>query len=133
MELDDFKPAWQAMNRKLDQQTALNLEILREIRMEKTRHGLRPLVWGQVLHIVLGALVIVLAVGFWSNHRHVPHLLFTGLLMHAYGLAMILFSARMLVLIHGIDFGAPVLGIQKQLARLRRRPADNCSYFGVER
>ena len=38
----------------------------------------------------------------------------------AYGLAMILFSVRVLVLIRNIDFGGPVLGIQKQLAQLRR-------------
>jgi len=60
------------------------------------------------------------SVGFWSNHRHVPHLLFIGLLLRVYGLAMVLFSVRMVVLIRSIDFGAPVLSIQKQLARLRR-------------
>ncbi len=120
MELDDFKSAWQALNQKLDQQTALNLQLLRESRAEKARHGLRPLAWGQAIQMTLGALLILFSAGFWSNHRQVPHLLFTGLLMHAYGLAMVLFGVRMQVLIVRIDFGAPVLDIQKQLAQLRR-------------
>jgi hypothetical protein len=120
MELDDYKSAWQALNQKLDQQNGLNLYLLREGRAEKARRGLRPLVWGQAIQMVLGALLILFSVGFWSNHRHVPHLLLTGLLMHAYGLATILFSVRMQVLIHRIDFGAPVVDIQKQLAQLRR-------------
>lgn len=120
MELDDFKSAWQELNRKLDQQHALNLHLLRESRAAGVRHGLRPLARGQALQIVLGALLVLFSIGFWSNHRHVPHLLLTGLLMHAYGLAMILFGIRVEVLIHRIDFGAPVLGIQKQVAELRR-------------
>ncbi len=120
MELDDFKSAWQALNQKLDQQTALNLQFLRESRAEKARHGLRPLIWGQAIQMVLGALLILFSAGFWSDHRQVPHLLFAGLLMHAYGLAMVLFGVRMQVLIHRVDFGAPVLTIQKQLAQLRR-------------
>lgn len=120
MELDDFKSAWQTLNQKLDQQATLNLQLLRESRAEKARHGLRPLVWGQAIQIVLGAFLTLYSAGFWWIHRQVPHLLFTGLLMHAYGLAMILFGVRMQVLIHRIDFGAPVLSIQKQLAQLRR-------------
>lgn len=120
MELDDFKSAWQALNQKVEQQNALSLHLLWESRAEKARHGLRPLVWGQALQMAIGALLVFFSAVFWSNHLHVPHLLFTGLLMHAYGLAMILFGARMQVLIHRIDFGAPVLDIQKQLAQLRR-------------
>lgn len=120
MELDDFKSEWQTLNQKLDQQATLNLQLLRESRKEKARHGLRPLVWGQAIQMVLGALLALYSAGFWWNHQQVPHLLFTGLLMHAYGLAMVLFGVRVQVLIHRIDFGAPVLSIQKQLAGLRR-------------
>ncbi len=120
MELDDLKTTFQALNSRLDQQHALNLALLRESRKEKARHGLRPLVWGQALQIALGALLALVSGGFWTAHRQVPHLLLAGLVMHAYGLAMILFGVRMQVLLHRIDFGAPVLEIQKRLARLRR-------------
>jgi hypothetical protein len=120
MELDDLKSTWQQLNQKLDQQNALNLQILREAKLEKAKHGLRPLVWGQGFQMLLGLLLAIFSADFWIEHRHIPHLLFTGLLMHAYGLAMIIFGARMQFLIHHIDYSAPVLSIQKQLAKLRR-------------
>ncbi len=120
MELDDFKSAWEALNQKLDRQTALNLQLLRESRAERARHGLRPLVWGQAIQILLGALLVLVSVGFWTNHRQEPHLLITGLFFHAYGLVLVGFGIRIQVLIHRIDFGAPVLRIQTQLAYLRR-------------
>lgn len=120
MELDDVRSAWQALNQRLDQQAAWNLQLLRESRAEKARHGLRPLVWGQAIQMVLGVLLILASVGFWSGHRQVPHLLFTGLLFHVYGMALLLFGIRIQVLVRQIDFGAPVLSSQKQLAQLRR-------------
>ena len=82
MELDDFKSSWQALNQKLDQQTELNLHLLQESHGEKARHGLRPLVWGQAIQIALGILLVLASGDFWWNHRSVPHLLVTGLLMH---------------------------------------------------
>ena len=120
MELEEFKSAWQTLNQKVDRQAELNLHLLRENRKEKARHGLRPLVWGQALQMAVGALLALASGSFWVDHRQVPHLLFTGLLFHAYGLAMILAGARMQVLIRRVDFGAPVVDIQKRLAQLRR-------------
>jgi serine/threonine-protein kinase len=120
MELDDLKATFQDLNARLDRQNALNLSLLRENRQEKARHGLRPLAWGQALQMAAGALLVLGSASFWWNHRDVPHLLATGLLFHAYGLALILCGVRMQVLLHRVDFGAPVVEIQKQLARLRR-------------
>lgn len=120
MELDDLKAEWQALNAQMARQTALNLRVFRQGQMEKARHGLRPLAWGQALQMVAGALLILPSALLWSRHLHTLHLLVAGLVMHAYGLALILFGARMQFLISRVDYGAPVLDIQKDLARLRR-------------
>lgn len=119
MELDDFKQAWQGLDRRLEQQRALNAQLFVESRLDKLRHGLRPLVWGQVAQIALGLLVAVLAGSFWVARLQVPHLVVCGVLLHLYGLSLIGFAARNLYLIHGIDPGAPVLAIQRRLAELR--------------
>jgi hypothetical protein len=119
MELDDFRQAWQELDRRLEQQRALNARLFVESRVDRLRHGLRPLVWGQVAQVALGLLVAVLAGAFWATRLDVPHLLVCGVLLHLYGLALIAFAARSLYLIHGIDPAAPVLAIQHRLARLR--------------
>lgn len=119
MELDELKQSWQAQDRRLAQQHAFNLQLHRDSRMEKMRHGLRPLWVGQIVQIVAGALLSLVAGDFWFEHRQYPHLLFCGVLVHLYGVLMIVFAARNLYLIKQVDYAAPVLEIQRRLAELR--------------
>lgn len=119
MELDELKQSWQALDRRMAQQHALTLQLQRESRLEKMRHGLRPLWVGQIVQIVAGALLSLVAGNFWFEHRQYPHLLFCGVLVHLYGVLMIVFAARNLHLVKQIDYAAPVLDIQRRLAELR--------------
>ncbi|MCY7353748.1 MAG: serine/threonine protein kinase [Lysobacter sp.] len=119
MELDDFKQAWQTLDARLERQNALNLRLYTDGKLEKARSGLRPLVWGQALQMVFGVLLMLLAGSFWVDHRGVLPLLVSGLIVHAYGLAITVIGGITLGMISRIDYAAPVLGIQKQLARLR--------------
>ena len=120
MELDDMKAAWQALNQRLDAQEALNLHVFKEGKFDKLRRGLRPLVWGQAIQIAAGALLALWGGSFWVDHRAVPHLLIAGLIVHATGISMIALGALMETLISRIDYSAPVLTIQRQLAQLRK-------------
>ncbi len=119
MELDEMKLAWQTLDRRLNKQYALNLQLFRDGRMDKLRRGLRPLVWGQAIQMLLGLLLVGVAVAFWTTHRHVMHLLVCALLVQLYGVLLIAFAARNLYLIQRVDYAAPVLLIQRQLADLR--------------
>ncbi|MGH8224632.1 MAG: hypothetical protein ACRER1_00565 [Gammaproteobacteria bacterium] len=119
MELDDFKSAWQVLDHRLGQQHALNMQLFRDTRLDKLRHGLRPLKWGQIIQILIGLAGIVLFAPFWNMHLHEPGLLVCGLIMHLYCIALIVFGAVMLKQIARIDYSAPVLTIQRQLLRLR--------------
>ena len=119
MELDELKVAWQTLDRRLQQQNTLSLHVFTERRLDQARSRLRPLVWGQIVQMLCGLLLVLAAVGFWTAHRDVPHLLAAGLIVHAYGVATIAFGGITLGLIGRIDYAAPVLAIQKQLAQLR--------------
>lgn len=120
MELDDFKQAWQTLDRRLERQNEINLRLYTDSKLEKARAGLRPLVWGQLAQIGFGVLLMLMAGSFWADHRDVPPVLISGLIVHAYGLAITVLAGVTLGKISQIDYAAPVLGIQKQLAQLRR-------------
>jgi hypothetical protein len=119
MELDDMKLAWAGLDQRLDKQYALNFQLLRDGKLDKARRGLRPLVWGQAIQLTIGVLITFWAGAFWATRWHVMHLLICGLLVHLYGILLIVFAARVLYLIQRMDYAAPVLVIQRQLADLR--------------
>lgn len=120
MELDEMKLAWQALDRRLERQEMLHTRIYRESRLDKLRHGLRPFIWGQAIQLAFGMLFMLLGIAYWTTRTGVKHLLVLGLMAQAFGLTMILFSARNMYLIQRIDYTAPVLDIQRRLLELRR-------------
>lgn len=120
MELDDLKTVWQSLDRRLEQQNRLAWNQLKDRRLEKAKSGLRPLYWGQIVQSVCGIPVILLGVATWSQHLDVPSLVVAGLALHMYGVLMIVCAGRTLWLISRIDYAAPVVGIQRELAELRR-------------
>jgi len=120
MELDDFKQAWQVLDRRLEQQHALNLQLFRDGRLDKLRRGLRPLVWEQAIQMVIGVLGLLLLTPIWIAHRHDPAVLIAGVVMHLYCVGLIVLGAVVQSRIARIDYGAPVLAIQRQLSGLRR-------------
>lgn len=121
MELDELKQAWQTLDKRLQQQNALQFQLLRDKRIDKMKSSLRPLFVGQVVQILFGAWMVLIGVDVWASHRDVAHLLIAGIVMHVYGVATIVAGGIVCGGIAGIDHAAPVLELQRRLAKLRKR------------
>ena len=132
MELDEMKAAWQTLNQRLETQTALNLHLFKEGKLDRMRRGLRPLVWGQSIQIVAGAALALLGGGFWPEHLDTPHLWIAGALVHLSGISMIALGVWMLAMISRIDYGAPLVAIQRRLALLRRVYVRGGLFVGLQ-
>jgi hypothetical protein len=120
MELDELKQAWQTLDQRLQQQTALQAQWLRDKGIDKMKTSLRPLLWGQIVSVLFGLCMLLLAIDVWPSHRDVPHLLAAGIVVHVYGIATIIAGGIVCGMIAGIDHAAPVLQLQQRLARLRK-------------
>lgn len=131
MELDDLKLAWQSLDRRLAEQHALNLHVFRDTKLAQAKSKLRLLMIGQIVQLVAGVAICFLFAPFWIEHIGTPHFLISGVLLHAYGIMFIGLAVRELTLIGSIDYAAPVLVIQKQLAELRRWRIRIAPLFGV--
>jgi hypothetical protein len=119
MELDDLKLAWKTLDGRLERHAELVLQMFREGRAARLRSSLRPLAIGQGLQVLVGIALAVCAAGFWIAHRDTLHWLASGVQLHLYGLLLIVLGARELALVRAIDYAAPVVGLQGQLAALR--------------
>lgn len=119
MELDELKSAWQALDRRLEQHNAINLQLFKDGKTDKVRSSLRPLFWGQVAQILFALLPIALAALLWMTGPQGIAVIAAGVVLHAYGVVTIMAAGVVLAQIAKIDYAAPVLQIQTQLARLR--------------
>lgn len=119
MELDALKAALQTIDARLDQQHALQRRAWRQGRLDRAQANLRTMKWTQFARIGGGLALMYCALPAWLALWPHPLPVACGLLLHLYAIALIASGARTLWLIGGIDFAAPVLAIQQQLARLR--------------
>ncbi|WHZ18948.1 MAG: hypothetical protein OJF55_001097 [Rhodanobacteraceae bacterium] len=120
MELDEMKLAWQALDSRLDRQYALDVQLFRDRKLDKLRRGLRPLIWGQALQMLVGAAGLLVLAPIWTAHWRDPAVLLSGIVVHLYCIGLIVVGALVQSGVARIDFGAPVLTIQRQLLCLRR-------------
>jgi hypothetical protein len=119
-DIDDLKQAWQQLERRLERQHALAFEQFKDGRMRQMQRGLRPLYWGQIVQLAVGAACMVASVRAAYLHWPVPHVLAAAAVMLVYGLVAIEFAARTLRQLSRLDPTAPVVAIQAQLAAMRR-------------
>ncbi|WIH03809.1 serine/threonine protein kinase [Xanthomonas translucens pv. graminis] len=118
MHPDELKHAWQALERRLQPHDDLHLQHLLDRRM---RGSLRPLLWGQLLQLPFGLGCIALAGLLWSRGGPLPaHLIAAGVAVHAYGVIAVALAGIVLGRLLHLDYSAPVLQIQRQIAHTRR-------------
>ncbi|MEO6871559.1 MAG: hypothetical protein ABI233_04990, partial [Chthoniobacterales bacterium] len=119
------------LNRNLERQNALAFQEFKERKQTRLRSAFRPLVTGQVIQIIVGALLALIGGSFWVDHIGAAHLMIYGVSLHLYGLMFILFAARDLYLIKQADYAAPVLVLQKNIAALRSWHVWTGVWFGI--
>lgn len=117
---DDLKQVWQQLERRLARHETLLLDGHRQRRLDTLRASLRPLRWGQRLQVPFGVVVVLLSIASWRAQWDMVNVRVAAMVMQAYGIALIATGAHTLSLIDRIDYGAPVLDIQRRLAAVQR-------------
>lgn len=119
MELDDFKSAWKILDARLQRDNALQLQLLRDRKLDKMRSRLRPLFWGQIVQMLFALPFLLLATALWASQPTVSSVIVAGVVLHAYSVFTIMAAGVVLGQMSKVDYAAPVLEIQKQLLRVR--------------
>jgi hypothetical protein len=120
MELDELKSAWQAFDRHLQRQSALNIHLFRAQKLDKVSSNLRRFYWGKIVQILFGDALIYFGIVLTMRYLSVSHLLFCSVFMLAYGVLIVVLGGVTLGRISRVDYAAPVLEIQKRVSALQR-------------
>lgn len=134
IDIDALRREWRGLQEKLEAQHALGLQLLTENRIDRARARLRPLLAGQVLQMAIGGACTVFFARFWIAHADQPLALASGLLMHAWSVALLLSAAVETLLLVRINYAQPVLTVQRYLGllqfwRTRRAPLLGLAFW----
>jgi hypothetical protein len=119
MELDDLKTAWRELDRRLDAGQAISLHVLRELKLDRARSAMRRLSTLLVFELLSGVVAAILVGSFLADHHDAARFAIPALVLHAAAVFTIVASARQLAQLGRLDYAAPVVSIQHQLAGLR--------------
>jgi hypothetical protein len=119
MELDDLKQKWVEYDAKLDKSLRLNARLLRESGLGRVEAALKPLSRSIVVEGTLNLAAVFLLGSFLGNHVAEPRFAVPAALLLACAIAIMSTGIRQWLALRTIDYGAPVVAIQKRLAALR--------------
>lgn len=98
-----------------EQELAGRLLLTRHELMKRVKGSLRPLSRGQIVQILWGVAMIVIGAQCWTQNISIPHKVVCGLIMHLYGLFLIISAANVLTRIKRIDYSKPIHDIRSGL------------------
>ncbi len=101
------------------QELAGRILLTRRTLIERVERSLRPLFRGQLLQIVAGIVLIAVGAQCWAPNTQVPHLLACGVIVHLYGLFMIIAGAVVAVRIKRIDYSLELIAIREKIEGVR--------------
>ncbi|MEW4528361.1 serine/threonine-protein kinase [Maioricimonas sp. JC845] len=101
------------------QELAGRLVLTRRQLMERVESALRPLFLWHAVQIVIGGALVALGASCWAGSTQIPHRLISGLIVHIYGLFLVIAGVIVCVRIQQIDFSEPVDEVRGRLDGVR--------------
>jgi hypothetical protein len=101
------------------QEVAGRFLLTRRELMDRVEKSLRPLFRGQLLQMLIGVALILLGAQCWAQNTQVPHRFVNGVIVHVYGVIMIISAVVVCVRIKQVDYSKPVDQIRSKLDRVR--------------
>jgi hypothetical protein len=119
MELQELQERWLEQERRLEENQALTLQLARGLRADQTKGALRRLFYSGWIELIMDLAFLVILVSYitevlWQPRYSLPAIILLGL-----SVAMTSLLVRQLHLLHGLDYSAPVVKLQRELERLK--------------
>ena len=121
MELDELRVKWTEYDRKLETNLRLNRQLLREACLGRAKSALQRLILGLALEAAAVFVVLIALGSFLCAHWAVPRFAFPGVALDLGTIAVFAALIGQLTAAAQIDYGGPIITIQKQIEALRVR------------
>ncbi|MGA8028644.1 MAG: hypothetical protein WB992_15985 [Bryobacteraceae bacterium] len=119
IDLDESKEKWAEHDRKLEENIRLNRKLLSAIYLKGARSRLQRVLAFTVLHSIMWLVGIGALGDFIYEHIATPRFALAAAALDLYAIGMLAGLIRQITMVHRIDYGQPIAGIQKQLESVR--------------
>ena len=119
MDIEDMKQRWEEADRKLDASLRLSTLLLRESALGKAARVTSRLSWLMLPEILLNLGLVAWLGSFIADHFAQARFAIPALALDLGAIALLIAQGHLWFALRGIDYGAPVVAIQKELGRLR--------------
>lgn len=128
MDLDELKKAWHTLDLRLQKQNEIQSELFHENRIQRIRTAMLPLALSHFGIIVLCMLGVFIMSRDPPSNTTPATVWYCAIFSSLYFLGVVALSFVALLRYGQIDYSAPVMHIQEQIARLDKAHAQ-CSMF----
>jgi hypothetical protein len=119
MELDELKELWQEQDRRLDALLSVNRAALHRAQLAPVETRMRRLARLLELDLLLDGALLLWLGSFIGDHYAEPRFLVPAALLHLCVIAAGIAGVRQWRAVRAVDYGEPVLAIQRRLEGLR--------------
>jgi len=121
MELDQFKALWYEQDKKLDKNLQLNIQLLRNINLDKAGFKLKKLFMFKIVEMVILVYIIVYLFNFTIKYILLPGLSISSMAIITFIVAGFISDFRQMVLIIDIlsNDNLPIFQLQKKIQKLK--------------
>jgi hypothetical protein len=119
IDLDDMKQRWEAQDEKLDTLLRLNTRLLQAPALGKAESAMRRLSRWLGIELLINFIAVLWLGSFLWDHAAEPRFLLPAAVLHLGVIALLGACIHQLVVIGSLDYGAPIVEIQKRLEALR--------------
>lgn len=121
MEIEELKQRWQEQDRKLEASLRLNTTLLNAAVLDKAATAMTRLSWFVVIELILSLAAAGWLGSFLVEHAAEARFFIPAAALGAGVIALIIGCARQLEIIWTVDYGEPIMEIQRKLGRLQVR------------
>ncbi len=116
MKITNIQAAWQQQESKLEATRKLNLEALKELKLEKTGSKVKQLLFLPITTLLFFTFIACYGIYFFIQHWGIWYFAFSGGVVTFFSMAFIVSSVRQLGVILQLDYRQPVVNVQRQLS-----------------
>ena len=125
MDINYIQEIWKQHETALEESRELNLALLKEVKIDKAKSSLRSLLYLPISTLIFYTFVLFYCLGFIINNWAIWYFAFSGMGIAIFSLLFVILSIRQLTQILSIDYGTPIVELQKNISRIKSSIVDN--------